>query len=127
MALLSDALSTHDSCRSQFHDGEMQDRDTIEKNPRSWTAHSNLALDLAAQQRFDEAFDQLNEAHRLAPDNAWVAFNYAKVVLDRGECDGLQPGDIDDAIRYFQDAAHLSPGWADPYVGLGVAYFRGGN
>ena len=48
-------------------------------------------------------------------------YNYAKLLLDRGERDGYTPADIADALVHFHEAATLLPGWASPEVGIGVA------
>ena len=51
----------------------------------------------------------------------------AKVILDHGERNGFRPGDLDEVIKHFQEAARLSPGWANPHVGIGAALFRDGR
>ena len=61
----------------------------------------------------------------LRPNRPRVAYNYpGKILLDRGERIGFQPGDLDTIVSYFEQAAKISPEWASPHVGLGVAMFR---
>ena len=99
-------------------------RYTIAKNPGSWCAWSNLGMALGEQGRFDEAVDDLRHALDLASEKARVQFNYAKLLIDRGERNGFRPGATAEALAHFRTAAELQPGWAMPEVGIGVALLR---
>jgi Flp pilus assembly protein TadD len=107
-----------------FSDEKILYRDVIAKNPASWTAYSNLGALLRDEGRFDEADDAMREALRLAPAKYQVAYNYAMLVMARGEKNGFQPGELDDAIAHFGQAARSSPHRSEPYVGAGVALIR---
>lgn len=97
---------------------------TVAKNPGSWSAWSNLGLALGEQGRFDEAIDDLKRAIEIAPGNARVQYNYAKLVIDRGEKNGFRPGDVAEALAHFREAVRLQPGWSPPEIGIGVALLR---
>jgi tetratricopeptide (TPR) repeat protein len=107
-----------------FHDEETLDRYVVAKNPGSWIAWSNLGLSIGSEGRYDEALAALRRALELDPAKSRVQYNYAKLLLDRGERDGYTPDDIADALAHFQEAARLLPGWAAPEVGIGVALWR---
>jgi len=107
-----------------YRDEETLFRDTIAKNPASWIAWSNLGLALGAQQRHDEALTALEQALALGATKARVHYNYAKVLIDRGESRGFPPAELDRAIEHFGEAARIEPHWAAPHVGIGVARLR---
>ena len=97
---------------------------TVAKNPGSWSAWSNLGLALGEQGRFDEAINDLKRAIEIEPGNARVQYNYAKLVIDRGERNGFRPGDVAEALPHFREAVRLQPGWSPPEIGIGVALLR---
>ncbi len=107
-----------------YRDEETLFRDTIAKNPTSWIAWSNLGLALGAQGRHDEALEMLARALELDAGKSRVHYNYAKLLLDRGETRGFSPGDLEQAIQHFGEAGRLEEHWAAPHVGLGAARLR---
>jgi tetratricopeptide (TPR) repeat protein len=106
---------------SVFHDEETLYRDAIEKNPESWIAFSHLSVRLGVLGRYDEALEASRHAMRLAPNRPRIPYNEGRILLDRGERDGFEASDLDQAIASFKLASRLNPGWAPAYVELGRA------
>lgn len=107
-----------------FHDEETLYRDTLAKNPASWGGWSNLGMQLGEQGRYAEALDAMTHAIEIDPGKSRVQYNYAKLLLDRGERAGFGPDDLADAYAHFREAARLTPGWALPEVGMGLVLLR---
>lgn len=79
------------------------------------------AISLIALQRYDEAFDALNELQRESP-SAIVLNAQGVVQLRRGETPGTGS-----AVYYFNKAAELDPDDPDFLFNLGYAYARQGD
>jgi tetratricopeptide (TPR) repeat protein len=141
------ALTWHQA--GAYRDIETLWRDTIGKNPRSWLAHNNLGLLLAAQGRNTEAEAEYNEVLRLKPDS-WTAHNDLGTLLSaegrKAEAEAqlnealrLKPDDPDvqynlanllattgrirEAIPHYEQALQLKPDDGDMHNNLGVAFY----
>jgi Flp pilus assembly protein TadD len=96
--------------QSIYKDRETLWRDTISKNPGSWMAHANLGHILHEQGHDPEGWDEDRAALVLAP-------NIAEPHFTVGIGDAVH-GDLDSAIREFQAAVAIDPGYAPAYANL---------
>ncbi|HKJ93029.1 MAG TPA: tetratricopeptide repeat protein, partial [Longimicrobiales bacterium] len=62
-------------------------RATLVRNPRSWMAHNNLGMLLAARGETDRAIGQFQEALRERPDHAGALSNLGGAYLRQGKLD----------------------------------------
>jgi len=90
--------------------------DTLQKNPRSWLAHSNLGRLLAQQQNYADA-----EAHYLAalasnPDVDTIHYNYGNLLARTGR--------LDDAVTEYHQALQLAPEKPQAHLSLGTVLYR---
>jgi tetratricopeptide (TPR) repeat protein len=99
-------------------------RDVISKNPASWIAYTQLGVQLAVRQEYDEALAMGRKALELAPEKGRVHHNYATTILEQGEHETLAAGELDEAIGHFERAIEISPELAAHYVGLGRALMQ---
>jgi Tfp pilus assembly protein PilF/mono/diheme cytochrome c family protein len=88
-------------------------RHNVEKNPRDFEAHYNLAAMLQAKDKLDSAIQEYESAVRLRPDDpagnnalgtAWVA-----------------AGHPEQGVGYFQVALKARPNYFDAHYNLGLA------
>lgn len=85
--------------------------DTIEKNPRSWMAHTNLGRIRAQEGKLDEAEAHYKTALAINSDAAPVHYNYGNLLArtDRP----------DDAMAQYHQALQLDPGYSEAHNNLG--------
>jgi tetratricopeptide (TPR) repeat protein len=93
--------------------------DTLDKNPASWLAHTNLGTLRQAEGRIAEATHHFREARRLNPDAYRTWFNLGSA-LQLG-------GDLDEAVRCFREALRLRPEAPDVHGNLGLALHARGQ
>jgi Flp pilus assembly protein TadD len=60
-------------------------RDTLAKNPSSWTAHNNLGCILAAQNKYGEAMEEFQSSLRFNADNAQAHCNLGRALAATGQ------------------------------------------
>jgi tetratricopeptide (TPR) repeat protein len=119
LAMLLGAL-TWSHC-VMFHDDQTLYLATIERNPGSWMAHSNLGLAWSKiPGRIDDAIAQYQEALRLMPDVAETHTNLGSAWYE-------MPGRRDDAIAQFQEALRLDPHYPDAHFYLANALVQNGQ
>lgn len=94
-------------------------QDNIAKNPRSWTAYTNLAGALARDGKLQEALEQFRKAVEVKPDHA-VAHARIGIMLD-----GL--GDTEGGLRSLQEAQRLDPKREDTENNIGVMLMKLGR
>ncbi len=94
-------------------------RATIERNPDSWIAHTNLAIALSDQGQQQEALEHLQTARRLAPNSVEVHTTLASVLIKAG-----RPAE---AIDEAKAALNANPDFPNAYQNLGVAFIRLGR
>jgi tetratricopeptide (TPR) repeat protein len=117
-------LLTYRQCHI-YKNQEILWRDTIRKSPESWIAHNNLATELGAQGKFDEAVGHCREAARIEPDNISVLYNLAAILKTQGK--------LAEAIGYFHRAIQNMNKYskallyADVYAEIGSALTMQGN
>jgi Flp pilus assembly protein TadD len=136
-----------------YADGDTLYRETLLRNPDSWLAHNNLANDLLATGRWDEAIVHYREAERLDPTRPEAASNlgialgrtgrFAEAVAPLERALQLRPdyaeahynlavalanlGRLPEAIAHYGAALQLSPRHAEIHDGLGMALARSGR
>jgi len=93
-------------------------RATIDRNPRSFLAHNNLAVELLAKGQTAEAISHYRTAFEIQPD-ALTGQNLANVLLASGQ--------VDDAIFYYQKALELQPDAPSIAYHLGNAFSAKGR
>jgi tetratricopeptide (TPR) repeat protein len=93
-----------------YKDAETLWRDTIAKNPASWTPHNNLGVLLMARGQVQDAIREYNEAARLSPES-WMPHRNLGAALRKS---GQRP----EAIREYEEALKLNPEVIDAHVDL---------
>jgi tetratricopeptide (TPR) repeat protein len=88
-------------------------RNTLTKNPESWMAHHNLAMDLQEAGRIDEAMEHYRAAIELNPRHFRAHNNLALALAARG--------DLSEAIKHYQAALEAKPDFAEGHNNLAVA------
>jgi tetratricopeptide (TPR) repeat protein len=91
----------------------------VAANPKHAGYRGDLALLLAALQRYDEAVEQYEAAIRLQPDWAPSHYNLATLLAGMGR--------VDDAIRHFRQAIALRPGHSESHNNLGAVLVASGQ
>jgi tetratricopeptide (TPR) repeat protein len=92
--------------------------DTLDKNPASWMAHSNMATVLLRKGRGEEALSHLQQALRLDPDNVEVQNNFGYALLEMGR--------VNESFPYLQKALEIEPNRAAIHFNLGNALLQTG-
>jgi tetratricopeptide (TPR) repeat protein len=87
--------------------------------PHHAEARHDLAQNLAALGRYDEAFAEFDEALRLRPNDPTIHNNLAVALA--------QTGRLDDAIAHFKDALRLQPDYPAAHNNLALALVKAGR
>jgi tetratricopeptide (TPR) repeat protein len=87
---------------------------TIQHNPNSWNAHSNLGAYLVEEGRVQDGLEQFQIALGLKPD-----FCVSHCLM--GDVLVKIPGRLPDAIAEYQQALGMDPDYPDAHVNLGIA------
>ncbi len=88
-------------------------RDTLAKNPASWTAHNNLGCLEAERQQFGKAIEHFSAAIQLHPRNAQAHANLGKAFAAQNRFAEAEPP--------LRKALELDPGNAETHRQLGAA------
>ena len=91
----------------------------LEVTADNFVVHYNLANELAAQGKFDEAIAQYSEALRINPAHAEVHYNCGNALARLGK--------HQDAIWHYQRALQLKPNFAEAHNNLGVTLEQQGR
>ena len=91
--------------------------DTLNKNPNSWLAHTNLSTVYLRQGLPDEAAQEFLIALKLYPDHI-AHFNLGNAYSKQGR--------LEEAVQEFLNALKLQPDFIDAHNNLGNAYSRQG-
>jgi tetratricopeptide (TPR) repeat protein len=94
-------------------------RTTIDRNPDSWMAHTNLGVELDEQGRSDEAVAEYQTSLRLNPNDTMARNN-----LGRGQA---QRGHLDEAIEDWEEVLRIDPDHAEAHNNLGNALAQMGR
>ena len=102
-----------------FADHETLWRDTVEKYPASWMAHTTLGALLGRRGELRDAESHYREAVRLNPDFSTARINLGGLLANQGR--------FDEAIPQMREAVRLEPGSLEPYISLGRALLLNGQ
>jgi tetratricopeptide (TPR) repeat protein len=94
-------------------------RDTLSKNPESWMAHYNLAMELMDQGRTVEAEEHFRDTIAINPNHTKARNNLAILLASRG--------DYEDAVTQLKQALQIEPGSLDMWMNLGNFLNAGGK
>jgi tetratricopeptide (TPR) repeat protein len=94
-------------------------RDTLAKNPSSWMAHHNLAMDLQEQGALDEAAEHYRAAIVLNPRHTMALNNLG--LIEAGK------RDLAAAVEHYEAALAVEPGFALAHNNLALALARRGD
>jgi tetratricopeptide (TPR) repeat protein len=103
-----------------YRDVETLWQDTLNKNPSSWLAHSNLGMMYSSQGRLEEAFQEYQISLKLKPDNNMQAHNNLGNVYSR-------QGRLEEAIQEYLTALKIWPNYTEAHYNLANAYSRQGR
>ncbi len=117
--ILISLLSTATYLRNQTWQDEITLwSDVVEKNPKSYRGHNNLANALP-ETRLDEAIAHYQEALRLKPDFAEAHISFGRVLKDTGN--------LDQAISHYYTALSISPKNVQAHINLAAALLLQGR
>jgi tetratricopeptide (TPR) repeat protein len=104
---------------SLYADAITLDKATLQRNPQCWLIHANLAIDLAALDRNEEALAHAQEAVSLKPDYpvAHCALGNALAKLGKPQ----------EAIDQYKQALTLDPDFHEALCDLGTVLEMKGN
>jgi tetratricopeptide (TPR) repeat protein len=102
-----------------WRDGKTLFARTIEVNPASYKAHSQIAIALASEGRREEAMVELDKCLAINPDHEVAQYNLGVLLLERGQ--------VDDALPHLEAAVRLKPGDPSAQRELGRALVRRGR
>jgi tetratricopeptide (TPR) repeat protein len=118
LAVLLLAWQTYRLC-PMYKDLETLWTATIQKNPASWLAHTNLGNLLARSGRFEESIPHHVQAIRLRPDPEVAHNNLADALAKYGQ--------IEQAEQHFNEALRINPRYALAYLNFGILKEAQGN
>ncbi|HEY1602793.1 MAG TPA: tetratricopeptide repeat protein [Pirellulales bacterium] len=107
-----------------YYDLETLYADTLEKNPSSWAACTNLSLHYLAVGRRGEAYDMAHLALQIAPNESVPHGNLAALLLSEAIRDEHASEKLVEAIRSFERAIELNPRNFQAKKGLGYALLK---
>ena len=113
--LLTLGVLTRNQCRS-YHDLETLWTDTLNKNPRSWMAHTNLGRILAQRNDFKAAEAHYQAALEIYPAEEMIHFNYGNMLVRMGR--------LDEAVKQYQEGLQHPPNKPDIHNNLGSVLLR---
>lgn len=93
--------------------------DVLKKDPRSWTAHTNLAIDLLGKKKIGEALVFARRPVEIEPRYVEGHLNLAFILA--------QAGRFDEAARNYQEALAVDPDHFEARRELAGAWERAGN
>jgi tetratricopeptide (TPR) repeat protein len=94
-------------------------RDTLAKNPSSWMAHHNLAMDLQERGALDEAAEHYRAAIALNPRHTMALNNLG--LIEAGK------RDLAAAVEHYEAALAVEPDFALAHNNLALALARRGD
>jgi len=92
---------------------------TLSKNPKSWMAHNNIAIDFARKGRVEEAVTHFNKAFDLNPGHGDAHYNLANALRHLGR--------VDEALTHYQKALEIDPRNALAHYNLATMFAQSGR
>ena len=128
-----------------YADAETLYRMSIERNPDSWPAYSNLGAIFLQNRQVDEAISYCRKALEIKPDSAEAQYNLGNCFLAQGDfAQAIAPyraalrsqpgnakthnnlasclaaaGKVNEALEQFEEAIRLDPSYAEAHYNLG--------
>jgi len=98
----------------QYADAETLYRTTLERNPRSWLAHNNLATIELGRSRasFDDAWQHFEAALEIDPEEPLVRNNVGTTLMEMGR--------LEEGLEQHREAVRLAPGYAEAHGNMGA-------
>jgi len=120
MALIVAPLSALTFAYSrQYVDADTLYRETLARNPDSWLAHFNLAVDMSSAGRTDEAIREYRDTIRIKPDYVETYNNLGALLEGRGQ--------FADAANQYRKALSLNQHLAFTHNNLGKVLVKLGR
>jgi Flp pilus assembly protein TadD len=94
-------------------------RTTIDRNPGSWMAHTNLGAELDDQGRSDEAMAEYQTALQINPNETMARNNLGMNLAQRGR--------VPEAMEDWQEVLRIDPDHAEAHNNLGNALAQTGR
>jgi tetratricopeptide (TPR) repeat protein len=95
-------------------------RDTIERNPRAWMAYQNLGMELANQNRLEEAVAAFEGALRERVDYDSAKRNLVLAHMRLGDAAAASPATAASAIAHYERVLAIEPGHFRAHYNLGT-------
>ena len=102
-------------------------QDAIVHYPASNVINANLASELLAADRPDEALAVARQARERGCNSRGIYNNLGAALTALGDRDGYRPGQREEAIEQFQEALRISPDFEDALVNLSFSQLKGGQ
>jgi tetratricopeptide (TPR) repeat protein len=116
--LVALGLLTWNQCK-MYVDSDALWWTTIARNPQSWMAHNNIAINLLKKGQTDEAIVHYNKALELDPNYGEAHYNLANALLRQGR--------MNDAVAHFEKALELNPNNLSAHYNLGSVLVQSGR
>jgi tetratricopeptide (TPR) repeat protein len=116
--LLPLGLLTWNQCK-MYADSDTLWWTTIARNPKSWMAHNNIAINLVQGGKIDEAIPHYERALELDPNYGEAHFNLANALIRQKR--------VDEAIGHYEKAVELNPNNTMAYYNLGSVLVQAGR
>jgi tetratricopeptide (TPR) repeat protein len=87
---------------------------TLQVTRDNYRAHTNLAFVLAAEEKYEDAFNHFNKAVRLQPNDAHIYHSRGTTYMKIGQ--------YQHAVEDFNKVILLNPDWTMAYIKRGSAY-----
>ena len=101
-----------------YRDYETLFQYAVRKNPRSWTAHNNLATALEKKGAPTRAIEHYKKAMELNPHESQVYYNLAALLSRQKK--------FQEAISLYQKAIQITPDYPEAHNNLGLLLFQKG-
>src|SRR6202030_3142099 len=92
---------------------------TIARNPESWMAHNNIAINLVQKGKMEEAIGHYEKALELDPTYGEAHYNLANALVRLGH--------VPEAIAHYEKAVELNPNNAMGFHNLGSVLAQSGR
>ena len=92
---------------------------TLSRNPKSWMAHNNIAINLARNGRMQEAIAHFNNAFELDPGHGDAHYNLANALRRLGR--------VDEALAHYEKALEINPRNVLAHYNLGAMFAQNGR
>jgi len=99
---------------------------TLEKNPNSWTLHTNIGIELTRAGLPRESMAHFLEALRLRPNDPKTRYNMSTAHYNMGKT-LFDSGRVQEAIEHYQKALQFEPNYPAAHYNLGDVLYQTGH